>query len=58
MTPVLLSFLLLFTIFVAFVVGIALSYWAVCGILYLFDPARLRHKPARRPTLAPSHGAD
>ncbi len=58
MTPVLLSFLLISTIVVAFVLGIAFSYWAVCGVLYLFDPARLRNKSSHRATLAPSHGGD
>jgi uncharacterized membrane protein YbhN (UPF0104 family) len=58
MTPVLLSFLLLSTILVAFVLGIALGYWAVCGILYLFNPARIHNKPSHRTTLAPSHSGD
>ena len=58
MTPLLLSFLLLFTILVVFVFGISLGYWAVCGILYFFNPSRSQRKPARRPTLAPSHSGD
>ena len=58
MTPVLLSFLLLFTIVVAFVFGIALGYWLVCGILTFFNPARLHKKPTRRPTFAHSPSGD
>jgi len=58
MTPVLLSFLLLFTIVVAFVFGIALGYWVVCGILNFFNPARLQKKPTRRPTFAHSPSGD
>jgi len=58
MTPVLLSFLLLFTIIVAFVFGIALGYWAVCGILHFFNPSRPQKKPAHRPTFAPSASGD
>jgi hypothetical protein len=58
MTPVLLSFLLLFTIVVSFVLGIALGYWAVCGILNFFNPARLHKRPTGRPTFAHSASGD
>jgi hypothetical protein len=58
MTPVLLSFLLLFTIIVSFVLGIALGYWAICGILHFFNPARLLKRPTCRPTLAHSASGD
>jgi len=58
MTPLLLSFLLLFTIVVVFVFGISLGYWAVCGILYFFNPSRLQNRSARRTALAPSHGGN
>ena len=58
MTPFLLSFLLLFTIIVAFVFGISLGYWAVCGILYFFNPERTHKKPARTPTFAHSPSGD
>jgi len=58
MTPVLLSFLLVSTIFIAFVFGIALGYWTVCGILCFFNPARLQKKPSRRPTFAPYPSGD
>jgi hypothetical protein len=58
MTPFLLSFLLLFTIIVAFVFGISLGYWAVCGILYFFNPDRKHKKPAHTPTFAPSPSGD
>ncbi len=54
----LLSLLLLFTIFVAFALGIAVGYWAVCGILYFFSPDRKQNRPSRRPTLAPSHSGN
>ena len=58
MTPVLLSFLLLFTIFVCFVVGIALGYWAVCGILNFFNPERPKQTRNPRPNFAPSPSGD
>jgi hypothetical protein len=58
MTLLLLSFLLLFTIIVAFVLGIALAYWAVCGILYFFNPARTQGRPTRRPSFVPSPSGD
>jgi hypothetical protein len=58
MTPFLLSFLLLFTIVVAFVLGISLGYWAVCGILYLFSPGRTQGKLSRNQALAQSPGGD
>jgi len=58
MTPFLLSFLLLFTIVVAFVFGISLGYWAVCGILHFFNPNRAQNKPSRTPTLAHSPSGD
>jgi hypothetical protein len=54
MTPFLLSFLLLFTIVVAFVFGILVGYWAVCGILYFFNPDRTQKKPTQTPTFAHS----
>jgi hypothetical protein len=58
MTPFLLSFLLLFTIIVAFVFGISLGYWAVCGILYFFNPQRTQKKPTHTPTFAHSPSGD
>ena len=54
MTPFLLSFLLLFTIVVAFVFGISMGYWVVCGILHFFNPARTHDKPSRTPAFAHS----
>jgi hypothetical protein len=54
MTPFLLSFLLLFTIVVAFIFGISVGYWAVCGILYFFNPDRTEKKPTQTPTFAHS----
>jgi hypothetical protein len=56
MTAFMLSFLLLFTIVSAFVFGIALGYWTVCGVLHFFHPARVRRKASRAPTLAPTSG--
>jgi hypothetical protein len=58
MTPFLLSFLLLFTIVVAFIFGISVGYWAVCGILYFFNPDRTPNKPTRTPTFAHSSSGD
>lgn len=58
MTPFLLSFLLLFTIVVAFVLGISLGYWAVCGILYFFNPSRTQRKLSRAQSLAHSPSGD
>jgi hypothetical protein len=48
MNAFMLSFLLLSTIVAAFVFGIALGYWTICGVLHLFHPAR------RRKTLVPA----
>ena len=56
--PFLLSFLLLFTIMVAFVFGISVGYWAVCGILYFFNPERKQTKPTQAPTFVPSPSGD
>ena len=47
--------LLLLTILFAFTSGIALGYWAIFGILNLFDPARLQPKQATG-TLATASG--
>jgi hypothetical protein len=58
MTPLLLSFLLLFTIIVSFVFGIALGYWVVCGILHFFNPGRTQNKPSRTRTFAPFPSGD
>jgi hypothetical protein len=58
MTPVLLSFLLLFTIVVSFVLGIALGYWAVCGILHFFNPSRTSRRPNPRPKFAAAPSGD
>jgi hypothetical protein len=56
MTAFMLSFLLLFTIVSAFVFGIALGYWAICGVLHFFHPARAQRKASRAPALAPTGG--
>jgi hypothetical protein len=56
MTAFMLSFLLLFTIVSAFVFGIALGYWAICGVLHFFHPARAQRKASRAPALAPTSG--
>jgi hypothetical protein len=58
MTPVLMSFLLLFTIVVAFVFGISVGYWVVCGILNFFNPSRPRRDPKPTVTFASSASGD
>lgn len=58
MMAFLLSFLLLFTIVVAFVTGIALGYYAVCGILHYFDPSRLAERRTASAVLAPTPSGD
>jgi hypothetical protein len=58
MTTVLMPFLLLFTIVVAFILGISLGYWVVCGILYFFSPSRLQNKATQSPSLAHSPSGD
>ena len=56
MTAFMLSFLLLFTIVAAFVFGVAMGYWAICGVLHLFHPARTRRRAARASALVPTSG--
>ena len=58
MNAFMLSFLLLSTIIFAFAFGIALGYWAICGVLYLFSPARSQRRAARAPALAPTASGD
>lgn len=58
MTAFMLSFLLLFTIAAAFVVGIAVGYWTICGVLYFFHPARPRRRAGRTPALVQTAGGD
>jgi len=58
MTPFLLSVLLLFTIIVAFVFGISVGYWAVCGILCFFNPERTERKSTPYPYFANSPSGD
>jgi len=58
MTPVLMSFLLLFTIVAAFVFGISVGYWVVCGILNFFNPSRPKRGPNSRVSFAPSASGD
>ena len=58
MTALMLSFLLLFTIVAAFVFGIALGYWAICGVLHFFHPARTQRRAAHAPVLAPTASGD
>jgi hypothetical protein len=58
MTPVLMSFLLLFTIVVSFVFGISLGYWVVCGILNFFNPSHSRSSRTPRPSFATSASGD
>ena len=56
MNTFLLSFLLLSTIVVAFVFGIAAGYWVICGILNLFEPVQERKKPVTTPALVTMSG--
>jgi hypothetical protein len=58
MTAFMLSFLLLFTIVAAFVFGIAVGYWAICGVLHFFHPARTQRKPTRAAALSPTTSGD
>jgi hypothetical protein len=58
MTTLLLSTLLLLTIIAAFLFGIAMGYWVICGILNLFSPKLAARKPARAPALAPTVSGD
>lgn len=58
MTPVLMSFLLLFTIVVSFVFGISLGYWVVCGILNFFNPSRPDRTPSAHPSFATNTSGD
>jgi len=58
MNAFLLSFLLFATIVAAFIFGIALGYWAICGVLYLFHPVRTQSRAGHAPALAPIAGGD
>jgi hypothetical protein len=58
MNAFMLSFLLLFTIVAAFVFGVALGYWAICGVLYLFHPARSQRRTAGASVLASTASGD
>jgi hypothetical protein len=58
MNAFMLSILLLFTIIAAFVFGIALGYWTICGILHFFHPARKELKASRAPALSPTASGD
>ena len=55
MTAFMMSFLLLFTIVGAFVFGIAMGYWVICGVLNFFHPARIQQRAARA-DLVPTSG--
>jgi len=50
--------LMVFTTGVAFVLGLTVSYWIICGVLNFFNPSRISPKPARRVALAPTHSGD
>jgi hypothetical protein len=54
MTSFLLAILFLITLLAAFVMGVALAYWIIRGVLNFFDPGRIRNKPSVSPALAPS----
>lgn len=49
---------MIFTIAAAFALGIALGYWAICGILNFFNPTRLPKQPAKASVLAPTASGD
>ena len=56
MTTFLFTALFLLTILAAFVLGIALAYWVIRGVLNFFDPGRIQPKAAGAPALAPTSG--
>jgi hypothetical protein len=56
MNAFMLSFVLLCTIVAAFAFGIALGYWTICGVLYVFHPARTQRKASGAPALATTSG--
>lgn len=60
MTTFFLSILLVVTIVLSVVLGIAFGYWAVIGILHFFHPGRTTPKPQprSRATLAPTAAGD
>ena len=58
MTTLLLSTLLLLTIIAAFLFGIAMGYWVICGILNVFSPKRADRKIVRTPAFAPTASGD
>ena len=54
MTALLLAILFLVTLLAAFVMGVAMAYWIIRGVLNFFDPSRIRNKPSATPALVPS----
>lgn len=58
MNAFMLSFLLLSTIIAAFVFGVALGYWAICGVLYLFRPGRTQSRASRTHALVSTASGD
>jgi uncharacterized protein YneF (UPF0154 family) len=58
MATFLLVLLMVFTIGAAFVVGIALGYWVICGILNLFNRQHPTAKPTTVRVLATTPGGD
>ncbi len=58
MTAFMLSFLLLFTIVAAFVFGIAMGYWAICGVLHLFHPVRTQRRATSAAAFVPTASGD
>jgi hypothetical protein len=52
------STLLLLTIVAAFAFGVAAGYWAICGFLNFFDPARSESKLTSKTALAPTTSGD
>jgi len=58
MTAFMFAFLLLSTIVAAFVFGIAVGYWIICGVLNFFDPARTQRRAASASALVPTASGD
>jgi hypothetical protein len=58
MTTILLSTMLLLTIFAAFAFGVAMGYWVICGLLNLFHPRRTVGKASSAPVMASTASGD
>ncbi len=54
MTAFLLAIVFVVTLLAAFVMGVAMAYWIIRGVLNFFDPSRTGNKPSASPALVPS----